>query len=171
MSEASNFQIVALQPERWKEFRDLRLEALKLHPQTFVSLFEEEVEFSPSQWQSFLIQDKYEYLFVQDRNRNLVGMGALVWHPGKKYVHMAELGSVFIKSEFRRQKAFTQLFNSLEAVGKQRDLEKLISYCATGNVSSVSAYVKNGFKIVGNLSKQMKNNGEYIDEYILEKFI
>ncbi|MBE9118078.1 GNAT family N-acetyltransferase [Lusitaniella coriacea LEGE 07157] len=172
MPETSNFQIVKLQPERWQEFRALRLEALKLHPQTFVSLFEEEVEFSPSQWQDFLTQDKYEYLFVQDnRQNNLVGMGALVWHPGKKYTHMAELGSVFIKAEFRRQKAFTQLLHSLEEVGKKRGVEKLISYCGKRNIASVSAYLSNGFEIVGNLSKQMKNNGEYFDEYLLEKFL
>ncbi|MEC4986082.1 MAG: GNAT family N-acetyltransferase [Oscillatoria sp. PMC 1068.18] len=171
MSEQSDFKIVKLAPERWEEFRALRLEALKLHPHTFVSLYEEEVEYNSAKWQSFLTQDKYTYLFAQDNQQQLVGMGALVRHPGKKYTHIAELGSVFVKPEVRRQKAFTLILNSLEAVAKRDQIEKLISYCVNRNVNSVSAYLKNGFKIVGNFSKQMKHNGEYFDEYILEKFL
>ena len=64
-----------------------------------------------------------------------------------------------------------QLFKSTFEVAKQKGYEKLFAYVRSDNERALSAYLKQGFEIVGTAKKHAKVRGKYVDEVLIEKFL
>ena len=58
-------EIKKLPPSRWKDFRDLRLEALQNEPLAFASSYEEEKKFTQDEWKR-RIKKIFEYIKISN---------------------------------------------------------------------------------------------------------
>ena len=89
-------EIIRLPIERWEEYRDLRLEALKGDPVAFGSSFEEEVGLPTEVWQKRI----ENALFALDEGKPV---GLIVWRREDriKTRHTAYINSMYVTGKFR----------------------------------------------------------------------
>lgn len=160
-------EIKKLSEKNWKEFRELRLEALNTDPAAFGSSFEEEVLFSQKEWKKRI----HDILFATFNNKP-VGMIVYVFEEKLKIKHIANIYGVFVKKEFRGQKIGEQLIkNAISVISKRKDIIKIKLNVNPDQKSAVKLYEKYGFKITGKYSKELYVCGNFYDELIMEKFI
>ncbi|NNN87432.1 GNAT family N-acetyltransferase [Vibrio sp. 2-2(9)] len=88
----------------------------------------------------------------------------------KAFDHVGIIGT-FVSDGARGQGVSKQLFKSTFEVAKQKGYEKLFAYVRSDNERALSAYLKQGFEIVGTAKKHAKVRGKYVDEVLIEKFL
>ncbi len=73
--------IMTLAPERWREYRALRLEALKSHPQAFCATYESQAAKPDEWWRERLIdvQSQGSWLLFAEDQGALTGMVGAAW--------------------------------------------------------------------------------------------
>ena len=79
--------IITLPPERWREARQLRLEALRSEPAAFASSLAEERAFSDDVWITRLtsaFQRDHNLTCFAEQNGRLVGMAGAGWPAREK---------------------------------------------------------------------------------------
>ena len=109
-------RIVTLDPERWAEFRELRLQALRGDPTAFGSSYEESVEEPEAFWRGRLedAQRKVENitLFAEADGR-LVGMMGMFRRFRIKTKHVATVFGVYVDPAARGRGIARQLMQAL----------------------------------------------------------
>ncbi len=77
---------------------------------------------------------------------------------------------MYVKKEYRvkgiSQQIMRSILNELKTTGK---IEKINLNVSTKQLPAIKLYESLGFQIVGTLHKEMKIDGKFIDEYIMEK--
>ena len=84
--------------------------------------------------------------------------------------HVGIMGTL-VDLQQRRSGIGTTLFEATRAEALKRGYEKIFTYVRADNINGLNYYRKMGFGVVGNATKQVKINGKYIDEIIIEMFI
>jgi GNAT superfamily N-acetyltransferase len=84
--------------------------------------------------------------------------------------HVAVIGT-YVRRDYRRQGVGQLLFDRTLALARERGYEKIVLYVRAGNTSAIAFYREMGFvpKLV--LERQIKIEGEYDDEVLMELFI
>lgn len=88
----------------------------------------------------------------------------------RAFEHVGVMGTYIDLSE-RRHGVGKQLSQVTFQVAKEQGLEKLLTYVRADNLASVAFHLRLGFRVVGTAEKQVKLNGEYLDEFIIEKWL
>jgi RimJ/RimL family protein N-acetyltransferase len=60
---------------------------------------------------------------------------------------------------------------ALEELAKHKEIEKVDLNVNTAQLSAVRLYEKLGFVVAGTLHGELKVDGKYYDEYVMEKFL
>lgn len=156
-----------LEEDRWKEYRDLRLEALKKEPIAFGSSFDEEKNISEEEWKRRV----GNALFALSEDK-LVGMIVYVQGNKIKTKHIANIYGVYVTEEYRGQGVGRKLIDSvLEEIKKSKDVVKINLTVNPEQKAAVKLYQNSGFKIVGQLKKEFLVVGRFYDELIMEKLL
>ena len=96
--------IITLPSERWREAKQLRLEALLAAPSAFTSSYEEELAFSEDLWRARLTsaweRDGNLTVFAE-MDGELVGMAGAAWLAKAKRRHVAEVYGVYVSPGMR----------------------------------------------------------------------
>jgi len=164
-------EIVKLNPEDWKKFRDLRLEALKEDSVAFGSSYEEKAEQSDEEWQQKLKNPKNLVIAAFD-NSQIIGMVCAYQEKGEKLKHIAYVWGVYLRKDYRGKGIGEKLMEALlDEIAKNKEIEKLNLNVNTSQQSAVKLYEKMGFQIVGTFHKEMKIDGKYFDDYAMEKLL
>jgi ribosomal protein S18 acetylase RimI-like enzyme len=115
------FEVKKLPPDRWQDYRDLRLEALKSDPIAFSSSYEEELTLTKEIWQG-----RVRNALFALKNSELVGMVAIVLNDRVKTKHIAHIFSVYVKKEYRNQGIGTKLIaRAIEYAEESKDISKI----------------------------------------------
>ena len=96
--------IITLPPERWREAKELRLEALLDTPTAFASSFEDELAFTDAVWiarQKSAYERDGNLTFFAEVDGALVGMAGAGWSAKAKLRHVAEVYGVYVSPEMR----------------------------------------------------------------------
>jgi ribosomal protein S18 acetylase RimI-like enzyme len=160
--------------DRWEEYKQLRLEALKNEPLAFANSFEEASLEPDAYWQDRLksyTSGKDLILFAQ-KDRQLVGMIGVDFNTRKKRRHAASLVGLYVNAEHRGQGIARRLMETAmeKALEKPYIIKFDLGVVAT-NEAAKSLYEKLGFKVVGLWQKELFVDGVYYDEYEMEKLI
>ena len=91
-------EIKKLSADRWKDYRSLRLEALKNDPTAFGSSYGEEMKLSEKEWKRRMKNT----LFALSDNKP-IGMIVYVFQKKAKIKHIANIFGVYVKREFRNR--------------------------------------------------------------------
>ncbi len=158
--------IIKLSPDRWKEFKELRLRALINDPIAFGRSYEYEKSFSHFEWKRILENDNFLFALVDNQ---VVGMIGYKFSNQEKTKHIAEIIGVYVDPEFRGMNLGYQLIKEIMKLIKANKFKKVRLGVNTQQESALRLYQKIGFEVVGNFQKELKVNNKYYDEFILEK--
>ena len=171
----SKCAILSLPPERWREAKRLRLQALRAEPAAFASCYDEEVAFADDVWIARLSSafDRAGNLTLYaEADGVLIGMVGAGWSAKAKLRHVAEVYGVYVAREQRGRGIGSQLMRAL--LGELRSQEGIEKVGLEVNAESLAAlrlYEQLGFKTVGRSRRALKVDRRYFDLTIMELHI
>ncbi len=164
--------IIVLPPARWREAKQLRLEALLAEPSAFASSYDDELAFSDEVWIARLTS-AYEragnVTFFAEIDGVLVGMAGAGWSSKAKLRHVVEVYGVYVASEMRGKGIATRLMRRL--IDELRSLGQIEKARLTVNSESRAAvrlYEKLGFAISGTAKRELRVDGRYYDLHAMD---
>jgi ribosomal protein S18 acetylase RimI-like enzyme len=165
-----------LSPDRWREYRDLRLVAVQTRPEAFLDTEEETLAAPDSLWQerleASLKGDDSAVLFAINTKNELVGITAVIFNQKQKIKHSAHIVSVFVKPEYQGQGIGRQLLQAAIARARQNpDVEILRLEVMTTNTPAYNLYQSLGFKNVGINGAAIKIDDTFYDDYQMELWL
>lgn len=163
----NSIEIRKLPPGSWKEYRNLRLEALQNDPIAFGSSYKEEKLLTESEWKKRISNVRFAV-----SNDRLVGMIVFTHETKIKLRHIANIYGVYVSRRFRGQGIGSKLIEAaLSEIKKNRNTIKINLHVNPKQEAAVELYKNHGFKIAGKLDKNLFVDGKFYDELIMEKFI
>jgi ribosomal protein S18 acetylase RimI-like enzyme len=154
--------------EDWKNYKEIRLDALQKNPESFGRAYEEEKNRSENEWKSKLEDKNRTTLLVLD-GKKAVGILGIIFESSARVAHIADIISVYLKEEYRGKGIASQLMEEAIKVIKSRKITKKVKLNVTTNqLPAVNLYKKFGFRIVGELKNEMNVNGKYYNSYVME---
>jgi ribosomal protein S18 acetylase RimI-like enzyme len=156
-----------LQPERWREARELRLQALQTDPIAFGSAYEEEENFPEEEWQRRM----KNAIFALSDDRP-VGTITYVFSNRVKSKHIARIFAFYVEPNYRNRGIGKKLLErALELIRENKEIVKIQLFVNREQEAAVKLYKKMGFVIVGQMNKEIKIGDSYYDEFIMEKML
>lgn len=166
-----NIKVIKLPASKWREYRNLRLKAVKNDPLAFVDTYEEELNSSEEKWKLRLNSPNGLMLFAEADGKP-VGMVGAFWENKEKNKHIANIVSLFVKEEFRGKGIGKILLEAMiKELNRKSDIRKLKLGVVFTQIAALNMYQKLGFKIIGKAEKELKNGDIFYDEYLLEKYL
>lgn len=162
--------ITQLSPDRWKEYKELRLESLRDFPVSFDSSVDEEENLSDEQWQEKFSNPTNYIIFAEDDGK-LVGKMEVEWDPRRNIKHIGEIFGVYIKPAYQGQGIGMRLWEEVEKIAKTKGIEKFWLDVISINESAIHLYKKMGFQTLCTREKAAKVDGVYYDKLLMEQFI
>lgn len=156
--------IKQLNKNDWKQFKDIRLEALQNSPTSFSSLYEEEISYPEERWINFHERGEFFGAFIDG---NLIGSGRLCLRTSKSSQHKSEICGIYVKPEYRSNGVAKKIIEVLVGHGKEKGCTQIHLGCVTINISAVNLYKKCGFEIYGTEQNAIKIDGTFYDEYLM----
>ncbi len=154
-----------LEEDRWREYRALRLEALKKEPIAFGSHYDEEKNFSEDVWRR-RIGDAF-FALSEDKP---IGMIVYIRENKIKTKHIGNIFGVYVTRKYRGQGVGKKLMDTvLTQAQKTEDAVKIKLSVNPEQKAAVKLYQSCGFKIVGQLKKELFVEGKFYDELVMEK--
>jgi len=173
MSDATqtDIQIITRLPvERWREYRELRLRALKTDPQAFGQSWEEAVKHPEERWRERLIdaaQGK-SWLVFAERDGELIGMsGAFQW-PEDIEANRAMIIAVFVDESARGHGLGERLMQAVMEELRAAGLASAILAVNPIQTAAVRLYEKMGFRVIGTEFNLM-GTGKECEETVMER--
>lgn len=96
--------------------------------------------------------------FSNDKNRS-------------KVRHKGQIWGMYVVPEMRGKGLATQLVNSVVETAREIECELIQLSVGTRNVASYELYLRTGFSVYGTEARAMKVDEEYVDEYLMVKFL
>ena len=158
-------EIRKLPANRWREYRRLRLEALKQSPLAFGSAFEEEASSGEKTWKKYM---KTVSFAIHDDEP--VGMIVCVASTGSKFRHISEIYSFYVKPAYRGRGIGKELLDhALAKARRNARTLKVRLYVNSRQRAAIGLYEKAGFIVVGRLKREMKVGLKFYTMLVMEK--
>jgi ribosomal protein S18 acetylase RimI-like enzyme len=174
---AMEVDIITVSPERWQEFRALRLEAVTVDPQAIGGSREDEEKRSLESYKDLLEQSQKAedlWLVFAQQNNELIGVAGAMCKMKHISVcrHVATLISVYLRPEFRGQGIGERLIRSvLEKLTTSTYVTEVNLFVTTTQIAAINLYKKCGFTTCGKLSNALIISGQTYDQDIMQRHI
>ena len=153
-------KIIRLAPDNAEALRDLRREALALHPTAFTGDPEMESRLTVDDWRERITRNAWFGGMVEDE---LVAMAVLFIEASTKVKHTGHLASMYV----RKSKRATGLADNLmrAVLDHAADwVQQVILAIEAGNNQAIKFYERHGFRPVGKIPRAILVDGQYFDE-------
>lgn len=165
-----NVVVKELPPEKWEEYKRIRLEALKNEPLAFGSSYEEEKDREPKVWKERMERDTSPLFALV--NGQVVGVAVYAFEKGIKLDHIAHIYSVYVKKEFRGKGIASKLLNSvLRKIFANKKIKKIVLNVTEIQKPARELYKQLGFREVGVLKKEICVDKKYYNSVVMEKMV
>ena len=161
------FSVRKLTPDDVEAFRSIRLEGLKEFPEAFGSTFEKEIV-EPICY--FVERLENNDLFGVFNGEALVGVTGFHAMTGPKNQHKGFIWGMYVQRVFQGSGAASLLFEELVTHARDR-VELLQLTVGATNPRALRFYQKMGFSIYGVEQRALKQNGVYVDELWMVRFL
>ncbi len=148
-------------------YRQIRLEALEMHPEAFSSTFAREHEKPLAWFAERLIASDVFGAFIEDE---LVGIAGFHRQDGTATEHKAVLWGMYVRHNARRFGIGKRLVDAVAAHAAER-VEQLQLAVVSENAAALRLYVNAGFVEYGREVRGLKQNGRYFDEVLMTLFL
>lgn len=155
--------------DRWNEYKELRLEALKTEPQAFAMTFEEEIKKTDEEWKKRLTpKDNANIRLFAELDNKLIGM--IGCYRPEENPYTVEIITVYV-SEDHRGHGYGKLLlqEILTEIKKLEDIKTVRLTVVETQKAALHTYRSCGFNIVNTLKDAVKFNGATYDEIVMEK--
>ena len=159
--------IRSLSPEEWMSYKALRLEALKNDPDSFGSLYEENIDKTEERWRTELTSSQGWKVFAEI-DSEIVGMAAAYCVPTDVGSIAAHLVGVYTKPAFRGRGIAGLLILSLIKVIKADGKINILALEVNKEAASaVRLYEKMGFVYGVPVPDYVRNDGAAFPQYAM----
>ncbi|RJX25729.1 MAG: GNAT family N-acetyltransferase [Acholeplasma sp.] len=154
-----------------KQYRLLRLEALKNHPEAFASSYEEEILYDESIYVQRLKQQSTYSVGAFDGDA-MIGMAVFVPQSRTKISHMADIFSVYVSPLYRKHNLGYLMIQTIINHAKQLGFIEQIKLSVTStNLDAIKLYMRCGFEIYGTDPHVIKVGDRYYDSTLMILYI
>ena len=167
---ADTISIRFIRDSEVEAFKSLRLEALREHPESFGTDYEEDAAQPESVWKERVGKaagDPSGSIVLADAGNELAGMVGVWRGSGIKTRHEANIWGVYVRPKYRGHKLTEQMIN--EALGWCRggNVRIVRLTVVTCNTAAIHAYQKCGFLVCGVSPEEIKVGDVYYDELLM----
>jgi RimJ/RimL family protein N-acetyltransferase len=155
-----SFEIRLLRPDQPGLYRRIRLESLRLHPESFGSSFEEESAQSLAWFRQRLTGNA---IFGGFREKALLGCVGFMPESGLKRAHKGHLWGMYVREEARGTGLARELVEAVVTHARERVMVLQLSV-TVGNLAARRLYEAAGFKVYGLEAAALHVDGRYVDE-------
>jgi len=161
----SQIQIRRLTPSEGAAYREIRLEALRLNPESFGSTLEAE---SARPLEHFSERVAGCPVFGAFRDAQIVGMAGFLGREGAKDAHKGYLWGMYVRAGARNAGVGRKLAEAVIEYAR-RHVEVLQLDVVSENEAARRLYASLGFVAYGIERKALKQGGRYYDEVLMAK--
>jgi RimJ/RimL family protein N-acetyltransferase len=161
------YKIRKLQPADAEDFRRVRLDALRLHPEAFGSAYEDEVAFDQAQIAQRWSTPGFMRFGAFDGNGELVGIVGLQIRLGVKEEHKAHLFSMYVDAANRGTAVAEQLVAAVIAGARAAGALVLHLSVTVGNAPAQRLYRRMGFTVYGIERRALRIDDRFYDEELM----
>ena len=159
------FMIRPLRADEVALYREVRLEALRAHPEAFSASFENEAAQPLTFFTGRLTGG---VIFGGFRDQALLGVVGFMIQVGAKREHKGMLWGMYVRPEARRTGLARGLVEAL--LDHARDRVELVQLSVTAdNLNASRLYASLGFEPYGIEKQALKVDGRYLDEVLMAK--
>jgi ribosomal protein S18 acetylase RimI-like enzyme len=160
-------EIKKLPLERWEDYKNLRLRALKNEPRSFGSSYQEEVSLSKEVWLSRM----NNALFALKDDKP-IGMVVYIFENRLNSKHIAHIYGLYVDEEFRNQGIGLRLmYQAIALIHENKDIRKVELAVNPEQNFAVRLYNRCGFNSIGVYKNEFCVDGQFYDSLAMEKFI
>ena len=152
-----------LMPEDFAILREIRLEALKLHPEAYSSAYEDWVKFSDDDWRAKLSAP----VFAAFHGDKVVGLIGLWPQAGIRTAHRAIVVMVYVRSEMRGNGIAQKLMQAVALYARENNISQLELSVLADNETAWRLYKREGYTEFGRRPNWISLNGETFDEVMM----
>jgi len=149
-------------------YRELRLEGLKNHPDTFGQDYDDAASRDHEYWENTLkINNKEKALFFATKDKQLIGMTGIYRGMSRKSQHGATIWGVYVRPDWRGKHISESLVSACLGWAKQEGIIIVHLGVVTNNIPAIRCYEHCGFTTYGTQPKAIYYNSKYYDEYLM----
>ena len=160
-------EIRPFRPEDAPAYRELRLEALERHPESFGSAFEDERLHDVAYFAERITPPPPAATFGAFEGERLVGMAGFYAHTGLKVRHGGVLWGMYVRPAWRGSGLAERLVRTVMNHARDHDIELLELTVAQENRPAAALYDRLGFTPYGVREDALKVAGRYVAEVLL----
>jgi ribosomal protein S18 acetylase RimI-like enzyme len=154
-------------------FRELRLEALWMHPEAFSSDHASNAARPMAWWVERVQQGSGEgrqATYVAENSQNeLIAMCGVYREEDIKLAHNANIWGLYVRPAWRGHKIANALMDACENWAAGRDIRFLRLCVVTSNAAAIRCYRRRGFVASGCTPECIHVDGKYHDEHLMFK--
>ncbi|MCY8235503.1 GNAT family N-acetyltransferase [Priestia endophytica] len=148
-----------------REYRKVRLESLKKHPESFGSSYEEEKDLSIKYFKDKLSSPESFTFGAFDKHNELIGIVTLKKEYLIKLRHRANITAMYVSPLSRKTGIGRKLIATcIEKAKTLKEIEQIYLTVVTTNIAAKNLYSTLGFKSFSIEKRALKLNNTYIDE-------
>jgi ribosomal protein S18 acetylase RimI-like enzyme len=161
-----NYMVRALGAEDVDEFRRVRLDALRLHPEAFIASYEDECGLDRAQFAERLATPGLTRLGAF-AHEEMVGLVGLQIPNGAKIRHKAHLFSMYVAAGHRRTGLADRLVQAVIDAAREAGALVLQLTVTAGNVPAQRLYNRMGFRVFGVERRAIQVGDRLYDEELM----
>ena len=163
--DTSTIEVRRLAASQGDVYREIRLEALRLNPESFGSTFESE---SVRPLEHFSERVAQCPVFGAFRGAEIVGMAGFLGREGAKDAHKGYLWGMYVRTDSRNAGVGRKLAEAVIDYAREH-VEVLQLDVVSENEAARRLYVSLGFVEYGIERNALKQGGRYYDEVLMAK--
>lgn len=160
--------------DRWEEYKNLKIEAIKEDTSAFSYELSEAVVSPDADWKTPLEKlAKGENIMVfAEHEGKLVGMGTTHLFTKERFKHNASLESLYVNSEYRRKGIAEGIEKrQIALISNRPGMKYIFGEIFSSQTASLELHKKLGFEVVGVIPGFMQWEGKYYDSIFIHKKI
>ncbi|HDR7612955.1 TPA: GNAT family N-acetyltransferase [Bacillus mycoides] len=162
-----------LTKEDAEQYWDLRLQALQVNPEAFVTTYEEAVrQENPLERVASNLTSNTSCTFGAFNEENqLIGVVTLLTEEKEAYKHKGHIVAMYVDAQNRRNGLARELIANAIQRAREIELEQLNLGVVSTNEPAKKLYRSMGFKTYGIEKRALKMNGVYSDDEYMMLFL
>ena len=160
-----------LKPTEAKDFRRIRLECLQNFPDSFGTLYEDEVGKPKLYFEELIEQDLADVFFYGafTADDELIGIAGFIRGNRTKTRHRGEIAAMYVNPDFRGRRVGENLLRALlKAVFALKGVEQAHLTVVADNLAAVGLYERIGFETFGVQKNYFKAGEKYWDQNFMQ---
>ena len=153
-------------------YRDLRLEALRNHPEAFSSDCGTSLAKPMSYWTDRLKPNNPDdgvMLYFAVHDEQLIGMCGITHTDAPKQKHSAYIVSMYVRPEWRGLRIAEELINTCLEWGRAQGIKIVKLGVTTTNTPAIRCYTRCEFQVYGTEPQAICLDGAFYDELLMAR--